>query len=115
MGIVDFDVLDGVEEFLSVADRVGLRATAGMETRAYLPEFATRIINSPGEPGITYHMCIGFTSGEVPEPRPETNEPSEAAEPSGARSILAGYAATCCGAQPRHDPARQCFPGPCVP
>ena len=83
MGIVDFDVLDGVDEFLSVADRVGLRATAGMETRAYLPELARRVINSPGEPGITYHMGIGFTSGEAPEDR------SEADEPSGARSILA--------------------------
>jgi len=83
MGIVDFDVLDGVEEFLSVADRVGLRATAGMETRAYLPEFATRVINSPGEPGITYHMGIGFTSGEVPEDKPGADEPSEA------RAILA--------------------------
>ncbi|MCJ7551622.1 MAG: hypothetical protein MUQ30_18270, partial [Anaerolineae bacterium] len=71
MGIVDFDVLDGVEEFLSVADRIGLRATTGMETRAYLPEFATRVINSAGEPGITYHMGIGFTSGEVPEDRSE--------------------------------------------
>ena len=89
MGIVDFDVLDGVEEFLSVADRVGLRATAGMETRAYLPEFATRIINSPGEPGITYHMGIGFTSGGVPEDKPEANGPSGVNEPSAARTILA--------------------------
>jgi len=89
MGIVDFDVLDGVDEFLSVADRVGLRATAGMETRAYLPEFASRVINSPGEPGITYHMGIGFTSGEVPEDESEAGEPSEANEPSEARAILA--------------------------
>lgn len=71
MGIVDFDVLDAVDEFLSVADRLGLRGTAGMETRAYLPEFATRVINSPGEPGITYHMGIGFTSSQVPDDKTE--------------------------------------------
>ncbi len=66
MGIVDFDVLDGVDEFLTACDRVLLRASTGMETRAYVPEFATREINSPGEPGIYYHMGIGFTSSQVP-------------------------------------------------
>ena len=66
IGIVDFDVLDGVDEFLAAADAVGMRGTAGMETRAYVPEFATRVINSPGEPGITYHMGVGFTSAAVP-------------------------------------------------
>ncbi|MBL7201796.1 MAG: hypothetical protein ISS56_16775 [Anaerolineae bacterium] len=66
MGIVDFDVLDGVDEFLEACDRVGLRGSAGMETRVYVPEYATREINSPGEPGIFYHMGIGFTSGKVP-------------------------------------------------
>jgi len=67
MGIVDFDVLDGVDEFLNACDVVGVRGSAGIETRVYLPEFATREINSPGEPGVTYHMGIGFTSSEVPE------------------------------------------------
>ena len=67
MGIVDFDVLDAVDEFLEACDRVALRGTAGMETRAYVPEFAAREINSPGEPGITYHMGIGFVAGRVPE------------------------------------------------
>ena len=66
MGIVDFDVLDGVDEFLQACDRVGVRGTAGIETRVYLPEFATREINSPGEPGVFYHMGIGFTTGQVP-------------------------------------------------
>ena len=66
MGIVDFDVLDGVDEFLSACDSVGVRGSAGVETRAYVPEFATREINSPGEPGITYHMGIGFTSSAIP-------------------------------------------------
>jgi len=71
MGIVDFDVLDAVDEFLAAADTVGLRGTAGMETRAFVPEFATRVINSPGEPGITYHMGVGFTSSIVSDDQPE--------------------------------------------
>ncbi len=66
IGIVDFDVLDGVEEFLTVCEVLGVRGTAGLETRVFVPQFATREINSPGEPGIAYHMGIGFTSGEVP-------------------------------------------------
>ncbi len=66
MGIVDFDVLDAVDEFLAASDLVGVRGSAGIETRAYLPEFATRETNSPGEPGVTYHMGIGFTSSAVP-------------------------------------------------
>jgi hypothetical protein len=67
MGIVDFDVLDGVDEFLAACDAVGVRGSAGIETRVYVPEFANREINSPGEPGIYYHMGIGFASGQVPE------------------------------------------------
>jgi hypothetical protein len=68
MGIVDFDVLDAVDEFLQACETVGLRGSAGIETRVYIPEFDTREINSPGEPGISYHMGIGFTTGQVPEP-----------------------------------------------
>jgi len=67
LGIVDFDVLDGVDEFLDACEVVGVRGSAGMETRVFLPEFATREINSPGEPGVCYHMGIGFTSSQVPE------------------------------------------------
>ena len=67
MGIVDFDVLDGVDEFLDACELVGVRGSAGIETRVFLPEFATREINSPGEPGVYYHMGIGFTSSQVPE------------------------------------------------
>ncbi|RME85609.1 MAG: hypothetical protein D6775_02365 [Caldilineae bacterium] len=67
MGIVDFDVLDGVDEWLQACTLVELRGSAGIETRAYVPEFADKVINSPGEPGITYHMGIGFTSGTIPD------------------------------------------------
>jgi len=66
-GIVDFDVLDGVDEFLEACDLLGVRGSAGMETRVFIPEFSIREINSPGEPGIFYHMGIGFTSSAVPE------------------------------------------------
>lgn len=66
MGIVDFDVLDGVDEFLEACARVGLRGSAGIETRIYLPEFSSREMTSPGEPGITYHMGIGFTATQAP-------------------------------------------------
>jgi len=65
-GIVDFDVLDGVDEFLAACDLIGVRGSAGLESRVFIPEFATREINSPGEPGVFYHMGIGFTSSTVP-------------------------------------------------
>lgn len=67
-GIVDFDVLDGVDEFLDATRCLGLRAAAGMECRVFIPEFASREINSPGEPGVSYHMGIGFASSSVPAP-----------------------------------------------
>jgi hypothetical protein len=67
MGIVDFDVLDGVDEFLDACELIGVRGSAGIETRVFLPEFANREINSPGEPGVLYHMGIGFTTSRVPE------------------------------------------------
>lgn len=60
-GLCDFDVLDGLEEFLEAGLTVGLRATVNLETRAYLREFAHAEINSPGEPGVTYIMGGGFT------------------------------------------------------
>lgn len=62
MGIVDFDVLDGVDEFLDACFLTEVRGTAGIETRAFVPEFADDEINSPGEPGVLYHMGVGFTS-----------------------------------------------------
>ena len=67
IGIVDFDVLDGVGEFLDACDLADLRGSAAMETRIYIPEFADRVTNSPGEPGISYHTGIGFTSNIVNE------------------------------------------------
>lgn len=64
-GIIDFDVLDGLEEFLEAARMLGLKACAGLETRVFVPEFSNRIINSPGEPGISYHMGVGFPTANL--------------------------------------------------
>ena len=75
IGIVDFDTLDGVEEFLHACNTLGVRGSAGIETRTYLPEFSERVINSPGEPGVSYVMGVGFASSDVPnEAAPILNE-----------------------------------------
>ena len=64
-GVVDFDVLDAVEEFLDAARMLGLKGCAGLETRVFVPEFSERVINSPGEPGISYHMGVGFPKARL--------------------------------------------------
>jgi hypothetical protein len=65
-GLCDFDVLDGLEEFIQAGLTLGLRATVNLETRAYLKEYAQQEITSPGEPGVTYIMGAGFA--RLPEP-----------------------------------------------
>jgi hypothetical protein len=64
-GVADFDVLDALEEFLDAARLLGLKGCAGLESRVYVPEFATRVMTSPGEPGITYHMGVGFPRAKL--------------------------------------------------
>jgi hypothetical protein len=64
-GVVDFDVLDGLEEFLEAARKLGLKGCGGIETRVYVPQFGSRVINSPSEPGIFYHMGMGFPSANL--------------------------------------------------
>jgi len=66
-GIVDFDVLKGVDEFLGACETMGVRGSTGIESRVFVPEYGAQEINSPGEPGICYHMGIGFTSSQVPD------------------------------------------------
>lgn len=61
-GLCDFDVLDGLEEFFTAGQMLGLRVAVHLETRAYLREYARVEINSPGEPGVTYIMGAGFGS-----------------------------------------------------
>jgi hypothetical protein len=65
-GIVDFDVLDGVQEFLKAARLLGLKSTAGFESRVFVPEYREKVINSPHEPGVYYLAGVGFT--HPPEP-----------------------------------------------
>ena len=64
-GIVDFDVLDGLDEFIEAGRLLGLRTCGGLETRVFVPEFADKVMTSPGEPGITYHMGVGFPAGRL--------------------------------------------------
>jgi hypothetical protein len=64
-GVVDFDVLDALKEFLEAARLLGLKGCAGLETRVFVPEFSDRVMTSPGEPGITYHMGVGFPSADL--------------------------------------------------
>jgi hypothetical protein len=59
-GLCDFDVLDGMREFLDAGDLLGVRCAANMETRTFFPEYADKEINSPGEPGVYYFMGAGF-------------------------------------------------------
>lgn len=66
MSLIDFDVLDGVDEFLQACDQTGVRGACGIETRTFFPEFATRETSSPGEPGVFYHIGLGFTSSKAP-------------------------------------------------
>ncbi len=69
-GIIDFDGVDGIEEFLDAAEALGLRATAGIEIRTFMSDFGTVEIDSPGEPGV--HYIAG--SGLVRKPKSGTPE-----------------------------------------
>ena len=68
-GVVDFDVLDALEEFLQACKLVGLKGCGGLESRVFVPEFSDKVINSPGEPGISYHMGIGFPQAKLEGPQ----------------------------------------------
>jgi hypothetical protein len=63
--VVDFDVLDALDEFLDAAKALSLKGFAGLESRVFVPEFSDKVINSPGEPGIAYHIGIGFPKANL--------------------------------------------------
>jgi sugar phosphate isomerase/epimerase len=65
-GIVDFDVLDGTEEFLEAGRLLGLKTVVGFETRVFVPEYGDKVTNSPNEPGVAYLISTGFVG--PPEP-----------------------------------------------
>lgn len=60
-GIVDFDVLDGMDEFISACELLDLRTDVAMETRVLISEYSNKVITSPNEPGIAYFMMTGVT------------------------------------------------------
>ncbi|MGN0867418.1 MAG: hypothetical protein ACI4SG_07090 [Oligosphaeraceae bacterium] len=62
--LCDFDVIQGVDEFMAAGDLLGLRTAASFESRVFFPEYADKEINSPGEPGVFYFMGSGFVNGE---------------------------------------------------
>lgn len=59
-GIIDFDVRDGMDEFLKAGELLGLRTCVGVETRVFYKEYADKEIDSPGEPGVHYVGGVGF-------------------------------------------------------
>ena len=63
-GLVDFDTLDGVSEILEAGEILNIRTTAGIESRVFVPEYSSQVINSPGEKGVSYFMGAGFTGKE---------------------------------------------------
>jgi len=65
-GLCDFDVLDGLDEFLRAGLILGLRTAVHLETRVFVPSLADREINSPGEPDVAYLMGAGFA--HTPKP-----------------------------------------------
>lgn len=67
--LCDFDVLDGLDEFLRAGLTLGLRTAVHLETRAFVSDMAQQEINSPGEPGVTYIMGAGFIA------KPATDTP----------------------------------------
>ena len=60
--LCDFDVLQGMSEFLAAGDLLGLRTAVSFESRVFFPEYADAEINSPGEPGVFYFMGAGFVN-----------------------------------------------------
>ena len=71
-GIVDFDTLAALEETLTASKLIGVPSLGGLETRVYISQFADRVINSPGEPGIYYINGMGFR--KVPQPGSEAEK-----------------------------------------
>lgn len=65
-GIIDFDGVDGIDEFLNAAESLCIRASAGIEVRTFLSGFAEVEIDSPGQPGV--HHIVGAGFARPPKP-----------------------------------------------
>lgn len=59
VGLCDFDVLDGLEEFICAGCVLGVHTSVYLETRAFVKEYTGVEINSPGEAGVAYVMASG--------------------------------------------------------
>jgi len=64
-GIIDFDTLEGLEEFYKVGELLSLKTSVGFETRSFYNRYKNLEIDSPGEPGVHYLAGAGFY--KVPE------------------------------------------------
>lgn len=72
-GIIDFDVLDGQTEFYESCQLLGLRSSVGIETRTFVHALSDKVIDSPGEPGVSYVAGAGFARSIDPKsPQGET-------------------------------------------
>jgi len=67
IGIMDHEVLTGVEEFLGACDLLAIRGLGGIETRVFIPEWRHCDINMPGEPGVFGFLGTGFTTADAPK------------------------------------------------
>jgi len=60
-GVIEFDVIDGLQEFQVAGEILKLRISVGVESRRYFARFAAVDIDSPGEPGVNYVIAAGFS------------------------------------------------------
>lgn len=88
VGLIDFDVLDGVDEFLAASRELDVRASCGVETRVVVKEMLDQVINSPGEPGIAYHLGVGFTTSDIPQKQKEYLNAMKASANARTRGIV---------------------------
>lgn len=86
-GVVDFDVLDGMEEFLSGGLSLNMPVCASMETRVFVGDYADKVMTSPNEPGITYFMAGGCYKLPSPD-SPAEKQLSQMREMAKQRNLL---------------------------
>lgn len=79
---VDFNVLDAMDEFYRAGQILDLRTFSSLESRTFVNQMSQVEINSPGEPGVAYHMGCCFT--RLPESGTEAHTTLEQMR-SGAR------------------------------
>jgi hypothetical protein len=66
-GMVDAEVLDGLDEGLAASDALLYKFTVGLQTRVHVKEFAGEVLNAPHEPGVAWFCGIGFVTPPLPK------------------------------------------------